>query len=217
MTMERWLLLLAYLLVAFTLARAASASRTGARLGRAWPGAERRDGCRREQDRRRTVAWALLSGFVCLAGVGRATGWVHALSEVGRRIARELLWYEHRGPWQMAATGAAAAACLGLGVLVGRSRRAHRRQRLAVVAAMLLTAILATRAISWHAAGAWMAHRVHGVKLGTLVEVAGLMALGVAAVVAAASHRRIREDLARTAGGQPSSPAGATSGSRATV
>ena len=227
--MDRWLLLLAYLLVAFALARAAAASRSGAELGRAWRGDERREGCRRTQDRRRTIAWTVLSGFVCLAGVGRATGWIHALSDIGRRVARELHWYEHRGPWQMAATAAAAVACLGLAVLVGRSRRAHRRKRLAVVAAMLLTTILAARAISWHGAGAWMALRVHGVKLGTLVEVAGLFVLGVAAVVAAANHRRIRADLARSEGAQPSpvagaagvagvaGAAGATSGSRATV
>ena len=219
MTMDRWLLLLAYLLVAFALARAAAASRSGAQLGRVWRGAERRGDCRRGQDRRRTIAWAVLGGFVLVAGVGRATGWIHLLSDLGRRITRELHWYEHRGPWQMAATAVAAAACLGLAVLVGRSRRAHRRQRLAVVAAMVLTVILAARAISWHDAGAWMAYRVHGVKLGTLVELLGLLGLGVAAVVAAAGHRRIRANLASAAGDQPSpaGSAGAASGRRATV
>lgn len=186
------LLLLGYLTAAASLARAAAVSGSGARLGRRWPGRERRGADRHREDRRRTLAWRALAGLVALAGVLRVTGGIDVASAVARDTVKSLGWYVGRGPWQLAATAAAGAACLTMIIGVARSRRAHRRQRIAVAAAATLTALLAIRAVSWHDAGEVMVIPLAGVRLATWLEGSMLLALTMAGVVAARPHRTIR-------------------------
>lgn len=219
MPSDSLLLLMASVVAAASLARAAIVSHDGARLGRDWPGAERRQNRRHHQDGRRTATWIVLALFVLLAGIARSTGWLDASTGVARDLVKQLGWYRGRGPWQIAGTAGAAVVCLGLFGVVARNRGAHRRQRLAMAAAVGLTALLAARAISWHAAGAILYERYAGIRLTTWLEMVMLFALTVAGIAGARPRHTIR--VHRGGSGveavQPSAGAGAPEGSGATV
>jgi hypothetical protein len=223
MLSESLWLLMASIVATASLIRAAVVSRDGADLGRDWPGPERRRAGRHRADGRRTATWILLAAFVLVAGVARATGGLDAISRVGRTIVADLGWYHGRGPWQIAATAGAALMCLGLFTVVARNRGAHRRQRLAVFAAVGLTALLAARTISWHDAGEILFARYVGIRLTTWLEMLALLGLTVAGIVGARPRHTIRAHR-REAGAEsvqpsvgPAASAAGSAGSGATV
>lgn len=174
------------------LVRAARVSAAGARLGASWSGLERRGNpaARPGQDRRRTWTWWLLALAVLTLGLARVTGGLDAAAAIARRIASEHDLYADRRPVQATVTIAFAVLWLGIVGAVFFSRRAHRRQRLAVFAAGIGLVVLAVRTVSWHAAAAALWSEVGGVRIVSVLESASLLGLAIAGTIVAWPRRR---------------------------
>jgi hypothetical protein len=143
--------------------------------------------------RRTSVAfWVVLALVMATMGVSRMVDLGPLLTEHGRDFARDYGWYEDRRSIQRTAVEVVIicgviGACIAAAWLAFAAAPEHPLGALAVV---YLTTFVAVRAISLHQVDQLLYnHPVEGVRINALLELSGISAVCLAAVVSLALRR----------------------------
>jgi hypothetical protein len=149
-----------------------------------WAAARRAEpGQRREPSlRREWTIWRALAVLLAALGVNKQLDLQSALTEGARLLARSGGWYEQRRIAQLAfVAGVAAIALGGAGAALWATRRTGPPVRLATVALGVLLGYVVIRAASFHHIDRAISQQWLGLRLSSLVELAALLVLLVAA------------------------------------
>ncbi|MBM4385133.1 MAG: hypothetical protein FJ091_17410 [Deltaproteobacteria bacterium] len=125
--------------------------------------------------RRESRIWQMLAALLAALGVNKQLDLQSALTELGRIAARSGGWYGERRGVQfvfiacIALAGAAAAIAA-----LWTARRTSPPVRLAVAGALAILAFVVVRAASFHHFDIATSREVLGLRVGSLVELAGI-------------------------------------------
>jgi hypothetical protein len=151
------LLAAAYLAAAVSCFVVGILERRARRAGRSWP-----------------TFWFVCAAVLGAVGVARAGRLESVISRAGRARARADGWYAGRRPLQVDVIVILAIAwVLSVVIAVVRTRPSHRHCLPVAIAVLSLLSFLAIRLVSLHQVDHILSHRVHGVRLGSLVELGG--------------------------------------------
>ncbi|HEY8122571.1 MAG TPA: hypothetical protein VII78_14710 [Myxococcota bacterium] len=132
--------------------------------------------------RREWRLWGTLSALLALLGVNKQLDLQSALTEIARGLARSGGWYEQRRGLQLAFVAVVALVALLAAVAsLWATRRTSPPVRVAVVGFGALLAFVVARAASFHHVDMAISHEWLGLRVSSLVELAGLAVLIVAA------------------------------------
>jgi hypothetical protein len=130
--------------------------------------------------------WVVCAAVLGGVGVARAGKLEAAISRAGRARARAEGWYAGRHHLQVDVIAALAICWASVVVIaVWRTRPSHRYCLPVAIAVLSLLSFLVVRLVSLHQVDRVLDHRVHGVRAGSLVELAGTAVVIVLAVITA--------------------------------
>jgi hypothetical protein len=121
--------------------------------------------------------WFGCAAFFALLAVGRAADWGDLVSEIGRRDARSVGWYDDRRDLQVLAVGGVVAASSLVALVSVRSLLRHGRVRYVplMLVAVGLGGFVGVRLASLHQVDAVLHNRsVDGLQLGAGLELVGI-------------------------------------------
>jgi hypothetical protein len=169
-------------------------------------GMERRT---RPVDRSWPTFWVVCGAVLGAVGVARAGKLEAVITGAGRARARADGWYAGRHHLQVDVI-ALIAICWAsvVAVAVWKTRPSRRHCLPVAIAVLSLLSFLVVRLVSLHQVDRILSHRVHGVRAGSLIELAGTTLVIVLAVITAATTAM----AARS--GQRSAPASTTTTER---
>ena len=132
--------------------------------------------------RREWKLWRTLSALLAVLGLNKQLDLQSALTELARMLARSGGWYEQRRGVQLAFVAAIALAALLAGAAaLWTTRRTSPPIRFAVVGFGALLGFVVARAASFHHVDVAISHDWLGLRVSSLVELAGLALLIAAA------------------------------------
>jgi hypothetical protein len=137
----------------------------------------------RSGSRAAAAFWWLFAGLLVLLGVNKQLDLQSLVTVVGRRVALAQGWYEHRRIYQAIFIG--GVALLGIAVLGAfgwYARGVLRRSKLAVAGAAFLVTFVIVRASSFHQVDRLLGLRLGGLKWNWILELSGIVCVGIAAV-----------------------------------
>lgn len=127
--------------------------------------------------------WLLLTGFLLLLGINKQLDLQSALTEFGRRLAREQGWYDRRQEVQALFLALIAAVGLvALGAFGWLARAAPRSRLLALPGLAFLIVFILIRASSFHQVDQLIGLRLGGLKWNWILELGGIGCVGLAAL-----------------------------------
>jgi hypothetical protein len=131
---------------------------------------------------RERLWWGVAAGLALLC-VNKQLDLQSLLTDIGRVIAREQGWYEHRRDFQKWAVAGVAlgAAALGLG-FIWRFRRFWLSHKLLVAGVFFLLTFIGVRMVSFHHVDQVLGLRAGGMKINWLLELTGIFLVTLAAV-----------------------------------
>jgi hypothetical protein len=188
-----WVTIVAYFAASWACWRAAAAEGQRAHGGRSGPAplwlllswrAAAAEGQRAHGDRSGPAPfWLLLTGFLLLLGINKQLDLQSALTDFGRRLAREQGWYDRRQEVQALFIALIAAISLVvLGAFGWLARAALRSRLLALLGLVFLVSFILIRASSFHQVDVLIGLRLGGLKWNWILELGGIGCVGLAAV-----------------------------------
>ena len=182
-TVAGWVIFSAYLAVAIACAAALRVALIGAAMAAVYPGVERRARDRSAAYKASFLFWALLIVLFIFLGINKQIDMQTWVTVVGRRIAKAQGWYDQRAQVQTIFVLAIAVSGLAiLTVLLKLTRDLLPRHVLAFFGLTLLVVFLLARAPSFHAVDAALGLQLFGIRLSWVLELAGIICVGLCAV-----------------------------------
>lgn len=130
-----------------------------------------------------TRAWRVLAAALLALGINKQFDLQTMFAELGRQLALQQGWYERRRPVQLVFVLLIMALAGALVLWVVRLARGPLAPlRLALVGAVLLLGFIAVRASSLHAVDWLLGRSLVGLRLGALLELAGIACVTICAV-----------------------------------
>lgn len=125
--------------------------------------------------------WILVYGLALL-GINKQLDLQSALTEIARMLAVYQGWYESRREMQVWFIGWVGLAALSLGfVLAFVARRTLMATKIALIGCVFLLAFVFVRAASFHHFDALIRSSVGGIQINWLLEIGGLVVIGIGA------------------------------------
>ncbi len=172
-----------YLITAVACAWALSVARIGALMAKEYRSVERRKHDRTVAYRASFLFWALLILCMVILGVNKHLDLESWLTEFGRNIALSQGWYETRSSVQRPlVAGIAGSSLICLALLLALMRRLLPRHVLAFVGIVILLCFVMARAMSFHQLDDALAIEMLGVRARWLLELGGILCIGLCAV-----------------------------------
>lgn len=136
--------------------------------------------------------WFALATLLLVMGLSRMFDLAATITDWGRDYARDQGWYNDRREYQRLVVEGILAAGVAFGslALVWFFRSAYRERPLAFFAIVFLMTYVLIRAVSLHQIDAVLYNRpIEGVRIASLLELAGLAVLSLSAGIAAMQWR----------------------------
>ncbi|MCZ6836571.1 MAG: hypothetical protein O7G85_12415 [Planctomycetota bacterium] len=128
------------------------------------------------------LLWGCLALGLLLLGFNKQLDLQTWLTMMGRKIAWEQGWYEHRRIVQALFVTTLGMITIGGCIFIGsRLNHASRRSRLALLGAAFLAGFVVTRAASFHHLDAMLKSDLAGMKLHWFLELGGIVCIALAA------------------------------------
>jgi len=178
------LIIASYLVVAVGCVWALRVARIGAQLAECYRIKDRRAGDRSTAYRASFLFWAMLTLWFVILGVNKRFDLETWLTEFGRQIALDHGWYHER--WQlqeMLVIGIVLGGVSVLAALLCLTRSLLPRHVLAFVGTVLLACFVLARTLSFHHLDDILAIELLGLRLRSLVELTGIICVGLCAVM----------------------------------
>jgi hypothetical protein len=187
-----WIIFGSYFAVALLSARALRAAWAGARMSVDYPGQERRTKERTAAYRASFVFWSVIIVLFLFLGVNKQVDMQTWITMVGRRVAKAHGWYDQRTIVQAIFVLAIAITGLAtLSVLLKCTRALLPRHVLAFFGLSVLAFYLLARASSFHDVEIAMFTEVLGMRVSWIIEMTGIVCVGVCAVLNYWWHLRL--------------------------
>jgi hypothetical protein len=130
------------------------------------------------------IFWVGCAAFLLLLGFNKQLDLQGFVTTVGRSLAREGGWFEQRRLVQAAFI---VALCVAAGAMLAALavwlRRSPTTVRIAALGIVLLFAFVVMRAASFHHMDILVTRNVAGMRSGWWLELAGIMVIGVSAII----------------------------------
>lgn len=125
--------------------------------------------------RRERRLWRALSALLAALAINKQLDLQSALTELARMLARSGGWYDERRSMQLAFVGAVGIGALAAAALtVWATRRTSPPARLALAGATALLGFIGARAASFHHVDVAISQEWLGLRVSSLVELAGI-------------------------------------------
>ena len=126
-------------------------------------------------DRWEPRLWALFAVVLLALGINKQRDLQTAFTEVGRVFGREEGWYETRRQYQYAFIGAVAVLAAFAGApLIAATWRLDRALNFGALGLVLVLALVAVRAMSFHHVNALLGTHVLQVRVNWMLEIGGI-------------------------------------------
>ena len=135
-------------------------------------------------DERDRMFWIGCSALLLLLGLNKQLDLQGYLTTAGRSLARQEGWFEYRRLVQAAfIVTLCIAAATTLAVLAAWLRRSATAVKVAALGIVLLFTFILWRAASFHHMDVWVTRDVAGMRSGWWLELAGVVTIGLSAIV----------------------------------
>jgi hypothetical protein len=125
--------------------------------------------------RREWRLWRALAPLLAVLGINKQLDLQSAITELARMLARSGGWYDERRGVQLAFVAAVAATALAASLAaLWATRRTSPPARIAVFGTAALLGFIAARAASFHRIDVAISTELLGLRLSSLVELAGI-------------------------------------------
>jgi len=155
--------------------------------------------------RRMRIFWYAAAAMLLALGINKPLDLHYLITRIGRRIARQGGWYDARR--QVQAAFFLGVLCLAGGMLLSLViflRRALKRNWLAVLGVVFLLSFVVLRTMSFGHVDHVLGRRLLGIKMHRILEVVGILFVGISAAWSARRCRAINDSAERTRGGEGS-------------
>lgn len=155
--------------------------------------------------RRLRIFWYAAAAVLLALGINKPLDLHVFVTRIGRQIARQGGWYDAR--LQVQAAFFLGVLCLAGGMLLSLVillRRALRRNWLAVLGVVFLISFVVLRTMSLSHVDHVLGQRLVGIKMHRVLEVAGILCVGISAAWSARRRRTIIGPARRTSAGEES-------------
>lgn len=187
-----WIIFFCYFAAALACARAFRASSAGSRMAAQYASEERRARDRADAYRASRLFWGLVIALFVFLGINKQIDMQTWITMWGREVAKAQGWYEHRGLVQtIFVLAVALTGVVTLSLLLRRTRHLLPRHVLAFVGLCLLAVYMIVRATSVHEVELAMKLDYLGIRLGWVLELSGIVCVGLCAVRNYWWHRRL--------------------------
>ena len=137
--------------------------------------------------------WGAVAILLALLGFDKVLDLQAAALGFARCVTQAEGWYASRVPYQKLFTlGAVVAGVLLAGGILLYLRKSRHASWLAAVGAVLIGAYQTARAVSFHGIDVFIATRIHGFSVNSLIELLGIACVALNAAWLVVAHRRAR-------------------------
>lgn len=141
----------------------------------------------------RPAIWYTLACIMAVLGVNKQLDLQSWFTQFGKQIARDQGWYDHRRALEMIFVVALTITLiLATAILAWLTRRTWRHIGLAVAGVVFLLCFVLVRATSFHHVDILLSRTPLGIKMNWLLELGGIVCIGISAWRFRKSKSRLR-------------------------